>query len=145
MAEEQGGDSRVVSIWITPARREPAIAVERSRALTDLGLDGDIHAKAGSDRQVLLMDRETLEALGLAPGDLSENITTEGFPLADQPSGTLLRVGGATLRLTGPCPPCGKMDQIRPGLRQELAGRRGILARVVEGGEIRIGDAVESA
>ncbi len=145
MAEGQRNTARIVSIHVTPARREPAIAVEASRAVADLGLDGDAHAKAGSDRQVLLMDRETLEALGLQPGDLKENLTTAGFPLYDQPSGTLLRVGGALLRLTGLCTLCAKTEAIRPGLRQELAGRRGMLARVVEGGEIRVGDAVGRA
>ena len=145
MTEGQGDSASVVSIWITPVRRQASVAVERTRALADQGLDGDAHAKAGSDRQVLLMDQETLEALGLAPGDLKENVTTAGFPLYDQSDGALLKVGEAVLKLTGPCPPCGKMDQIRPGLRQELAGRRGMLARVVEGGEIRIGDAVGPA
>lgn len=145
MTEEKGTTSRVVGIWVTPVRRQPAVAVEASRAVADLGLDGDAHAKAGSDRQVLLMDRETLDALGLAPGDLKENLTTAGFPLYDQPSGALLRVGDAVLKLTGPCTLCGKTEAIRPGLRQELAGRRGMLARVVEGGEIRVGDAVGRA
>jgi MOSC domain-containing protein YiiM len=35
------------------------------------------------------------------------------------------------------------MDELRDGLRAQLEGRRGMLARVVEGGEIAVGDAVE--
>ena len=34
------------------------------------------------------------------------------------------------------------MDEIRDGLRAELEGRRGMLARVVEGGTIGVGDAI---
>lgn len=143
MTERQENTARVVRIWVTPVRRQPAVAVDTSRAVADLGLDGDAHAKAGSDRQVLLMDQETLDALGLAPGDLKENLTTAGLCLYDQPTGALLRVGDALLRLTGPCTLCGKTEAIRPGLRQDLAGRRGMLARVVEGGKIRVGDRVE--
>jgi MOSC domain-containing protein YiiM len=35
------------------------------------------------------------------------------------------------------------MDDLRAGLRAEIDGKRGMLARVVEGGEIAVGDAVE--
>ncbi len=39
--------------------------------------------------------------------------------------------------------PCERMEAIRPGLRQELKGRRGMLARIVEGGTVRVGDPIE--
>jgi MOSC domain-containing protein YiiM len=35
------------------------------------------------------------------------------------------------------------MDALRQGLRAELEGRRGMLARVVEPGEVAVGDEVE--
>jgi MOSC domain-containing protein YiiM len=35
------------------------------------------------------------------------------------------------------------MEKIRPGLRKELWGRRGMLCQVVEGGIIRRGDTIE--
>jgi MOSC domain-containing protein YiiM len=35
------------------------------------------------------------------------------------------------------------MDEIRPGLQTELDGRRGMLARVVRGGEVASGDEIE--
>jgi MOSC domain-containing protein YiiM len=41
------------------------------------------------------------------------------------------------------CHPCDQMEKIRPGLRRELYGRRGMLCRVLEGGVIRRGDAIE--
>ena len=142
MTEGKPDTPRVVGIWITPVRHEPAVAVPAVRALADHGFEGDAHARPGSDRQLLLMDKETLDTLGLAPGALKENLTVAAFPLYDQPSGMLLRVGDAVLRLTGPCTLCAKTEAIRPNLRQELLGRRGMLARVVEGGEIRVGDRV---
>jgi MOSC domain-containing protein YiiM len=67
------------------------------------------------------------------------------LPLYEQPAGQRLRIGTAVLELTGVCPPCGKMEAIRLGLRQELVGRRGYLARVVETGELCVGDAIELA
>jgi MOSC domain-containing protein YiiM len=34
------------------------------------------------------------------------------------------------------------MDELRDGLRAELEGKRGMLARVVESGEVAVGDEV---
>ena len=41
------------------------------------------------------------------------------------------------------CEPCHRMDELRSGLRAQLEDRRGMLAHVVEGGEIALGDAIE--
>lgn len=41
------------------------------------------------------------------------------------------------------CTPCNQMERIRPGLRKELWGRRGMLCRALEGGIIRPGDFIE--
>ena len=46
------------------------------------------------------------------------------------------------LQITGDCAPCARMDEIRPGLREELEGQRGVLAFVVQGGAIKVGDAI---
>lgn len=89
---------------------------------------------------MLLLDSETLAELGLAPGALKENITTAGVHLAALAPGSRLRVGEALLEVTKECTPCSEMDKLRPGLQNELQGRRGMLARVVEGGLIRVGD-----
>jgi MOSC domain-containing protein YiiM len=35
------------------------------------------------------------------------------------------------------------MDALREGLRAELDGKRGMLARIVESGEVAVGDSVE--
>jgi MOSC domain-containing protein YiiM len=35
------------------------------------------------------------------------------------------------------------MDELRDGLRAELDGKRGMLARVVEDGEVAVGDELE--
>ncbi len=116
--------------------------VSAARLIPDRGLEGDRHARAGSRRQVLLADRETLDALEVRPGQIRENLTTEGIAVQALPSGTRLRVGPALLEITGPCEPCAFMDTIRPGLREASRGRRGVTARVIEGGEVQVGDPV---
>ncbi len=57
--------------------------------------------------------------------------------------GTRLRIGEAVFELTKVCEPCSRMDEIRMGLQDALHGQRGMLARVIEGGEIHTGDRIE--
>ena len=112
------------------------------RALVDFGLEGCAHARPGN-RQVLLVDRETLDAMNLRPGILRENITTDGLNVNGLRVGQQLRIGEASIEITAVCTPCDQMEKIRPGLRRELWGRRGMLARVLTSGIIRPGDPID--
>jgi len=134
---------RVTNLQICAARHAPMQQKQTLRAVADLGLEGDLHAKQGSTRQVLFMDEETLAAFGLSAGRVRENITTRGIELKTLAAGTRLRVGGAVFEITKSCTPCDFIDDIKPGLRAAMQGQRGMLARVIEGGEMRVGDAIE--
>jgi MOSC domain-containing protein YiiM len=112
-------------------------------AVGDRGFAGCAHGRPGSKRQVLLVDRETLEAMDLQPGTIRENITTDGLNVNSLRVGQLLRIGEARLEVSAVCTPCDQMEAIRPGLRKELWGRRGMLCRVLDGGVIRRGDPIE--
>jgi MOSC domain-containing protein YiiM len=118
-------------------------AHERARAVTDHGLDGCAHARPGGKRQVLFASSEHLEAVGVDPGRIRENFTVDGADVQSWPVGQRLRIGEAVFEVTMVCDPCERMEAIRPGLRGELEGRRGMLARVLEGGEVAVGDEVE--
>jgi MOSC domain-containing protein YiiM len=119
--------------------------VETAQALADCGLEGCRHARPGSRRQLLLVDRETLDSFGLQPGQIRENVTTMGLPVSDLSAGQRLQIGEAVLEVTGPCEPCSRMDEIRMGLQQGLRGQRGILCRVIAPGRIRRGDNIQLA
>jgi MOSC domain-containing protein YiiM len=112
-------------------------------AVSDTGFEQCAHGRPASKRQVLLVDRETLEAMDLQPGIIRENITTDGLNVNSLQLGQQLRVGEAQLEVSMACTPCDLMETIRPGLRKELWGRRGMLCRVLEGGLIRRGDSIE--
>jgi MOSC domain-containing protein YiiM len=114
---------------------------DRIRALAGHGLEGCAHANPPR-REVLLVSQQHLEALDLQPGQIRENLTIAGADVHEWPVGQRVQVGEALLELTMVCDPCQKMDALRPGLRAQLDGRRGMLARVVEGGEIAVGDEV---
>lgn len=116
---------------------DPAVFVR------DGGIEGDAHGRPKSRRQVLLIEAETLDALGLPPGAVKENVTTRGIDLMSLPRDTRLALGSdVVLWITGPCAPCALMNDVRPGLEEELRGRRGVLAWVEAGGTVRVGDPV---
>lgn len=110
--------------------------------VTGQGIRGDA-AFGSSRRQVLLIELETLAAFALDPGMARENIVTKELSLDGLNPGDRLRIDDVILEITGPCAPCEYIDTIRPGLRREIAGRRGLLARVAHGGTISVGSSVQ--
>jgi len=135
--------AKVQNLFRAPKKHFPMEELSRVRALDNTGFEGCTHGRHGRTRQVLLVDRETLEAMNLQPGMIRENITTDGLNVNGLQIGQLLRVGEAQLEVSAVCTPCDQMEVIRPGLRKELWGRRGMLCRVLEGGVIRRGDSIE--
>jgi len=112
-------------------------------ALEDRGFVGCTHGRKGSQRQILLVDLETLHTMDLLPGSIRENITTEGLNVNGLVIGEQVRVGPALLQVSAVCTPCDQLERIRPGLRREIYGRRGMLCRVLQGGIVRKGDAIK--
>src|ERR1700693_2733720 len=103
--------------------------------ITGGGIEGDKHAVATSHRQVLLGDQEALDEVGVEPRTIKEHLTDQGLHVMRRPAGTRVRLGeSAVLEITEVCEPCFRMDEIRLGLKAELNGRRGMVARVVNGG-----------
>jgi len=145
MADVNRVSGTIVAIHLCRAHREPTQSVPRARALAGRGLDGDRHSRDAGQRQVLLAEAEELRALGLQPGIIRENITVEGLRLSQLRFGQRLQLGAEVVaEVRQPCDPCHRMDEIRMGLREQLVGRRGVFAAIVEGGEIRIGDPISA-
>lgn len=132
----------VIHLQRSPKSKEPMIAGPSLTLIGGTGIEGDAHARPKSSRQVLLMAEENCDAFGLAPGEVRENITTRGIDLQNLPAGTVLEIGTASLIITKDCEPCAFIDGLRPGLKARMERRRGMLARVVKGGEIRVGDEI---
>jgi MOSC domain-containing protein YiiM len=135
--------AHVQKLFCSPKKHSPMVELQEARVLANFGLQGCAHAQRGGLRQILLVDRETLETLELRPGALFENVTTDGLNVNGLPVGQRLRIGEALLEVTMVCTPCNQMERIRPGLRRELRGRRGMMCRVLEGGILRPGDSIE--
>jgi len=136
--------ARVEHLFIKPARRMPMRAAAEVQAVAAKGLEGDA-AFGRSRRQVLLVEGEVLDRFHLRPGQTRENIVVRGLRMADLALGSRLAIGPVILEVTGDCTPCKHMDELQPGLQEAIRGKRGILALVVEGGRIRVGDLVCAA
>ena len=133
----------VVGVFTSPARKSGRSAAhERRQAIVGEGLEGCAHANPPK-REVLFVSKEHLDSVDVEPGAIRENITVEGTDVEQWPVGQRIRAGGAEFEITMICDPCHRMDELRDGLRAELQGKRGMLARVVESGEVAVGDNVE--
>jgi MOSC domain-containing protein YiiM len=133
----------VLHLFRAPKKRLAMEELAEVKVMTDFGFEACAHARPGGTRQVLIVDRETLDAMDLRPGWIKENVTTDGLNVNGLRPGQQLRVGPARLEVTAVCTPCDQLEKIRPGLRREIWGRRGMLCRVLEGGIIRRGDSIE--
>ena len=150
MMARQAGAGRVVWIGLRPARRAPVRPV-RAAEITEAGLDGDRRARPG-DRALTLLQAEHLpaiRALARAPGagfaDLRRNLAVAGLPLAAL-RGRAVAIGGAVIRITGPCAPCSRMEEaLGPGGYSAMRGHGGVTAAVVIPGPVALGDAVRPA
>jgi hypothetical protein len=143
----------------------------RIRLLAGLGVDADAHqgtrvkhrSRVARDpsqpnlRQVHLLHSELhaeLHSAGfeMAPGQMGENVTTRGIDLLALPRGTKLRLGdSAVVEVTGLRNPCVQLEEIQRGLmaatldrdeRGELVRKAGVMAVVLEGGEVAAGDPI---
>ena len=135
--------AEVLHLFQCLAHGEPMREFDEVFAIENKGFQDCLHGRSGSTRQVLVMDHETLEEFGIAPGRARENITTRGIALGTLSLGQRLRAGEVLLEVSKPCTPCHLMDEIRQGLQEAIRGRRGLLCQVVESGRIRRGDRVE--
>ena len=115
----------------------------------ELGLEGDAHnhEKHNSPVQaVCLQDMEKLEELQkegypLYPGTTGENLTLLNCHVNAVPLGTLLKFSsGVILEITKARKPCYVLDSINPKLKEDIVGRCGMYAKVIQEGTIQAGD-----
>lgn len=151
---------RVVSLHLHPEKSgEPLRALEQMELVEQKGIVGNgryfgrVSRSTGqpSKRQVTLIEREqisehaaSLSLETILPGAVRSNIETLGINLIEL-IGREVRVGESTLLFYEARTPCEKMDRICTGLRALMEDRKqGVLAQVVRGGRIKIGDIVEA-
>ena len=123
------------------------------KALTEAGLTGDRYSEAKNrrspDYQVTFIELENIEAfiqatgLPLAPDMPRRNIITRGIRLNGL-CGKRFVVGRARFEGLKLCEPCSLFaKRTYREVLQFFVAKGGLRARIVSGGEIRVGDAIE--
>lgn len=146
-------------IGVRPQRGGRPVPLREVRALLNEGLQGDHYGGgAGGRRHVTLIQSEHLSVVGrllalrdgtpiivpIDPALVRRNIVISGLNLLALKN-RQFRLGDALLEFTGPCQPCSGMEEaLGRGGYNAMRGHGGICARIVEGGVIRVGDALEA-
>jgi MOSC domain-containing protein YiiM len=135
--------AELIGIWRSPKRREPMEALKRARVFENEGVEGCAHRRGGK-RNVLFVAIEDLESLDVPAGAVKENFTVRGADVMEWSVGQRLEIGDAEFEVSMVCDPCENMEKIRPGLQEELEGKRGMLARVIRTGDVAVGDEIRT-
>lgn len=162
---------RVVSVGASGRHKFTKSPTLSIRLVAGLGVEGDAHAgvtvkhrsrvaktpDAPNLRQAHIMHAELFDELrekgfSVGPGDLGENVTTQGVDILALPEGAIVRLGDtAVLKLTGLRNPCMQLDKFQKGLMAAtldrapdgaLIRKAGVMAVVVETGDVRAGDPI---
>ncbi len=112
-----------------------------------MGIEGDGHAHAKHNKPVRalsLFDEEVLfelrrEGYPLLPGSIGENLTLRNVHVQAMEPGTVLQIGAVRIRLEEPRKPCYVLDAIDTRLKDDILGRCGYMASVLEGGRLEPG------
>jgi MOSC domain-containing protein YiiM len=167
----KGDRAGVVAVSKDGQHRFSKQPCEQITLLEGIGVRGDAHSgvtvqhrsRVAQDpaqpnlRQVHLLNRELFDeareaGYELAPGELGENVLTQGLDLLALPLDTVLRLGDqAAVRITGLRNPCAQIDGFRKGLLKvavsrdengQVVRKAGVMSVVTSGGVIRPGDAI---
>ena len=147
MREMQG---KVLSVNISQAKGEKKHNIGCGLLLVNHGLKDDAHVGSWI-RQVSLLANESIDkirekGLDVQYGDFAENLTTEGIDLPALPVGTRLKVGSEVLlEVTQIGKVCHERCNIFYTVGDCVMPREGIFAKVLVGGEVRVGDQIEFA
>jgi len=138
----------VLSVNISEAKGEKKHNISCGLLMVDHGLKDDAHVGSWI-RQVSLLAKESIEkirakGLDVQYGDFAENLTTEGIDLPSLPIGTRLKVGSeCILEVTQIGKVCHDRCSIFYAVGDCVMPREGIFAKVLAGGEVRVGDQIE--
>ena len=140
---------RVDWIGLRPARDVAMLPVEVAEATAGKGLSGDRYASGSGKRGITLIQAEHLPVIAalsghalIAPATLRRNLLVSGIPLVAL-KGRRFRIGQLLLEGTDDCDPCSRMEAaLGPGGYNAMRGMGGLCARILEGGSLRVGDAV---
>lgn len=138
-------------IGLRSERRGEVLVVDEAEAVVDMGLVGDHRMKKtpGSARQVTIISSEYIQQIcqhtghqSIDPRMLRRNLVISGMNM------NLLRyqrlqIGEVIIETNALCHPCSRMDEnLGKGGTAAMFGYGGLCAKIIQGGKLRVGDAV---
>jgi len=141
------GPGRLEAIWLKRAHGGPMDPVITAHVV-EYGLVGS--ADNNRYRPVTIIEREVWDELMGKTGGKSDpsrrraNLLISGIALANS-RGKILRVGGVRFQIAGETRPCEHMERVVAGLQDAMSADwgGGVFAKVLDEGEISVGDSVE--
>jgi MOSC domain-containing protein YiiM len=128
------------------------ISLDPAQALTDAGLEGDHYSGRNGNRGTTLLQTEPRPMIAaligvaeIAPASVRRNLVVSGINLAVL-KGQRVQIGEVVLEGSGFAHPCSRMEAVLgPGGYNAMRGHGGLCARVIQGGLLRVGDALIAA
>ena len=118
--------------------------IDECKLIENFGLENDAHA--GSDRQMSLLSYEVEKAffeknnLDLEAGVFGENLLVSGFGFKKMAIGTTLKSGDVVLEIMQIGKECHTGCNIKEKTGDCIMPREGVFAKVVSGGNLKVGD-----
>ena len=139
---------RLLAIAWKEKPRAPMLAAESVIVDVARGILGDFRGATPNAQLTIVFKEDWAAACRDLRADVPwtarrANLFVEGVA-NPRCAGDVVRIGPVVLEITSETDPCSRMDAAHQGLRAALTPdwRGGVRTRVLEGGEIRVGDAV---
>ncbi len=134
----------IVAVCISEKKGVRKTAVPSATLVENHGLENDAHA-GNWHRQVSLLSLQKIDEFKkrgalVSYGDFGENLVVSGIDFASLPVGTRLAVGDILLEMTQIGKECHTHCTIYHAMGECIMPTQGVFARVLAGGEIRVGD-----
>lgn len=146
----QGPRPIISGLFTAPYAGSPMEQRRQVEVVPGVGIIGDRYAAhlghwsdpKWPDQELTLVEGEVADALEIDAGQLRRNIVTRGIRLDDL-LGCTVHIGDAVIIGIRRCDPCRYLDGLtRPGLARVLAGRGGVRAHILQGGQIHVADQI---
>lgn len=140
--------AKIIAVCKSEKKQTKKIKIGYASLKENFGIIGDAHSSCNTHRQISLLAIESINkmrdlGLNVNPGDFAENLTTEGIDLVALPTGTQLFVGEEViLEVTQIGKECHTRCAIYEQAGDCIMPKEGIFARVIKGGEVKVGDKI---
>ena len=135
----------------TPEPDNDYLRVDMNEAtlIAGYGIEGDLKGGHHPDRQLNIMSYETLTVLRsqgfyTEPGQMGEQIVLHQLDVDNLSVGAQVQLGNeAVIEVVKPRTGCDKFERLQKRSPKAIQGQMGVMAKVVTGGKIRVGDKVK--